>query len=46
MALTYLNGGRIQGSSTFSSPLNTGLKEIGRYKVCLLYTSPSPRDRG
>ena len=33
MALTYLNGGRIQGSSTFSSPLNTGLKEIGRYKV-------------
>ena len=33
MALTYLNGGRILGSSTFSSPLNTGLKEIGRYKV-------------
>ena len=33
MALTYLNGGRIQGSSTLSTPTNQGLKEIGRYKV-------------
>ena len=29
----YLDGGRIQGSSTLASSLNQGLKEIGRYKV-------------
>ena len=38
----YLNRSQLDLINTFSKPLDV----VPGYRICLLYTSPSPRDRG
>ena len=43
--LRSTNGTYVNGQPILRQTLNHGdLLDIGKYKICLLYTSPSPRD--
>ena len=40
-----VSGGQQLLHSRFFDPKRYDLGRVGRYKICLLYTSPSPRDK-